>query len=342
MNKTPKKETLKKIFFYLLTLLFIFNSCLNTEELKGIWISSYEVKNEKNSSPKYILFDFENDSVIIKTFPYKTFDQKETIEKIKFHLSGRKLIIKTDTVFIEKISHDSLVLSYEDLLYNEKVKLIFKKITKYEKYKDFDYNLTGKKYEITSDIYDDIFSYEFINDSTYVNLNSDTIENCYFGNWSISKYKNLSFLILDDINSPPQLIKDIKNNKFSTKLFTANEINYKYNKSNTRKTKTTSILGNWTTSKDYNFPIFIPKTSIDYKDKNIYFTFLENNLSIKQFDITQNYIVEYYGHEYIILKDISNNRRKIWPFSFNENGNIKIKISLDYFSKSIEIELKRK
>jgi hypothetical protein len=338
-----------KIGIKLVVLLFMY-SCSKPIELDGIWVSSYEYNNNIKTSPKFMLFDFEKDSLFIKFFEYKNLHQHGKIERLKFELLNKMLVFGSDTLNIDKIYSDSLVTYYfrnnyehDELISKEKVMLVFKNINNYKKIENKNFKFINAKYETSSVTSNQNFILEFINDSTCLNYDLKNLENSSFWDYSFSEYKNFKFLIFDEIDSPPHLITHFNDkNDFSTKSLDLKEMSYNFKKISENNNVKNIEFGIWSTLDDFSLPIYIPNTSKDFKDKNIYFEFLNNKIIVKQFDIAKELIVEHYGNNFIVLKNINSAKREIWKFSHLENGNIFVKFKINYNSKPIEIELKKK
>ncbi len=203
-------------------------SCKSENDLEGIWIGAYQIYYSGNDSTltsiadfipadtSYIsmraLFDISENEITKKTFDNLTFDEKGSIKITAYSVSGKSLIVDTDTLRIKSLSKDSLVLSpHPDYLRD----FVLKRLP--EKNKKEKINIENKAFSLIGANYAD--SIDFINDSLVLHIGNTYDTRYRSRHWAINSYKSLDFLIFDQIASPPLLIAKCSDKEVSLKLY---------------------------------------------------------------------------------------------------------------------------
>jgi len=177
------------IFFIISFLLLLSSSCSNDNKYQGIWIGSYTIVDD--DSFQFTLnriFEFTEDSLFIKEL--NIYDASP-IKSFSYAIDGNSLIADNDTLVIEKISDDSLVLMHYD---ESKYTYGFIKYIPQEPISKI--NIQNKAFVMKSETFIDTI--DFV----------DSVKCLHFGNmklndWAVVNYKDIEVLLLEDFFSLP-------------------------------------------------------------------------------------------------------------------------------------------
>jgi hypothetical protein len=267
--------------FYILFSLIILISCKSENELEGIWIGAYQIHysgNDYSLTSLRLLLDISNDEIIYKTFDYPMFNEKDTIEITKYSLNENSLIFDSDTFLIKRLTKDSLILSSRSDYERD---LVFKKLTENNKNLklDFKYNafsLIGTNYADSID---------FINDSLILHIGDVFNTNYRLTKWAINRYKSFDFLVFDQFESPPFLIKYRSENEIFLKLFFTTIKDFKMTKIENVK-DTSGLIGNWVWPFQFRQGFPLPPPPPNYPedfDTKLYLKIKSDSLEIEQY-----------------------------------------------------------
>jgi hypothetical protein len=281
--------------FYILFSLTVLISCKSKNDLEGIWIGAYQIYYSGNDSsltsiPGFtpadtsytsmrVLLDISENEIVRKTFDYPMFDEKDSIEILKYSIFDKSLIIDSDTFLIKSLSKDSLVLSLKPDYLRD---FIFKRLP--QKKKNVKINITNNAFSLIGPSYAD--SLDFINDSLILHIGHVFNTNYRSRHWAINSYKSLNFLVFDQWESPPFLIDKSSKNEILLKLFFTTIKDFKLTPIE-NKMDTSGIVGQWVwpfiNRQDFPLPPPPPYFPED-GDTRLYLKIKTDTLKIEQFN----------------------------------------------------------
>ncbi len=272
--------------YYILLVLVLLTSCNTGNQLEGIWIGAYKSHNY-GDTPSYssmrLLLDISKNEIVLKTFDYPMFEEKDSIRKSKYSINKNNLIFDSDTFLIKGIAEDSLILSIKS---DYELDFVLKKLP--EKIKKQNIDIQNNAFSLIGPNYAD--SIDFINDSLILHIGNVFNTNYRLRKWAINSYKSLDFLVFDQIESPPLLIDKCFDNEVSLKLYSTTIKDFKMTRIDNLM-DTNRIVGNWVSPFKNNTDLPIPPPPPNYSenvDTKLYLRIKKDSLEIEQFGRTNS------------------------------------------------------
>ncbi|MDM8162229.1 hypothetical protein QUH73_20615 [Labilibaculum sp. K2S] len=262
--------------FYILFSLIILISCESENELEGVWIGAYQVHysgDEPLLSSMRLLLDISKAELIYKTFDYPMFEERDSVQILKYSFNGKSLTLDSDTFLVKNLTKDSLVLNFCS---NYERDLVFKRLPDNNNFK---IDIKNKAFSLTGPNYAD--SIDFINDSLMLHIGNVFNTNYRSTKWAINSYKSFDFLVFDQSESPPFLIDYSFENEIFLKLFFTTIKDFKM--TNIENVKDTSgIIGNWVCPFQNRQGVPLPR-HLEGVDSKLYLRVKSDSLEIEQY-----------------------------------------------------------
>ncbi len=185
-------KTIRLLSFFIISFLLLLSfSCSNDNKYEGVWIGSYTtVDDDSFQFTLNRIYEFTEDSLFIKELDIYD-DDEFPIKSFSYAIDGNSLIVDNDTVVVEKISDDSLVIiNYKERKYTN----VFRKYISQKPISKI--NIQNKAFVMKSETFID--TVDFV----------DSVKCLHFGNmninnWAVVNYKNIEVLLLEDFFSLP-------------------------------------------------------------------------------------------------------------------------------------------
>jgi len=168
--------------YYILLILVLLTSCNSRNQIEGIWIGAYKthISGDKQSlSTMRLLLDISKNELVLKTFDYPMFEEKDSIINSKYSINKNYLIFDSDTFLIKGITEDSLVLSLQS---DYQLDFVLKRLPENNKNQNVD--IKNNAFSLIGPSYAD--SIDFINDSLILHIGNVFNTNYRSRKWAIN------------------------------------------------------------------------------------------------------------------------------------------------------------
>lgn len=307
-------------------------------KLKGVWIGAYQIHYsgvDKQFTPIRLLMDFSDDTVVIKTFDYRSFNNgsEDTLEAKNYTLIGNKFILGLDTCSLKSLTPDSLVLGFFNSYERE---VVLKKLS--SEHQRLKTSLKSNAYSLVGENFTD--SLDFVNDTLVRHFGKDRLIKNKVSRWSIGRYKSFDFLVVDDYGYPPLLVCTDSINCLGLKLYSTEIKIFKLSQINSVN-DTIGLIGNWicTVSQNEKRPILPPP--INFKgdiDTNLYVKISKDSIKIDQYGRTK---IKHWKLNstlnFLYFPDEKNSKYGVWKIDSVNNNNLTIERNSRFGSLETEI-----